>query len=344
VNLRIDYREVGDQKERRMLNHAAVSEDLNTGSAHLDQLLRNRATDLDFDVGEDLPASITKAASTQTYYTIRFLVDHDRTCDAYRAYAYFRWLDDCLDERLTEQADRIAFVERQQTLINRGYQGQGSRDLTVEERMLVDLIGADREKDSGLHAYIRNMFAVMVFDADRKGRLITRQELADYTRHLAVGVTEALHYFIGHDDPCPQSDARYLAVTAAHITHMLRDTIEDVAAGYYNIPLEFLEAYGLDPKDTRCEAYREWVKSRVRLARAYFEAGDGYLSQVKNLRCRIAGYAYVARFEEVLNAIEREEYRLRPAYPERKNLGAALRISWAALTGALKFTSLRGER
>ena len=42
-------------------------------------------------------SSITKAASKQTYYTIRFLVDRERVDDAYRAYAYFRWVDDVLD-------------------------------------------------------------------------------------------------------------------------------------------------------------------------------------------------------------------------------------------------------
>ena len=45
-----------------------------------------------------LAASITKAASKQTYYTIRFLVDRERVKNAYRAYAYFRWVDDTLDE------------------------------------------------------------------------------------------------------------------------------------------------------------------------------------------------------------------------------------------------------
>ena len=44
-----------------------------------------------------LASSITKAASKQTYYTIRFLVDRERVADAYRAYAYFRWVDDTLD-------------------------------------------------------------------------------------------------------------------------------------------------------------------------------------------------------------------------------------------------------
>jgi hypothetical protein len=44
----------------------------------------------------DLASSITKAASKQTYYTIRYLVDRERVEDAYRTYGYFRWMDDIL--------------------------------------------------------------------------------------------------------------------------------------------------------------------------------------------------------------------------------------------------------
>jgi phytoene/squalene synthetase len=177
--------------------------------------------------------------------------------------------------------------------------------------------------------------AVMTFDAGRRGRLISQQELAEYSRLLATAVTEALHYFIGHDDPSPRSPARYLAVTGAHITHMLRDTFEDVAAGYFNIPREFVEAHGIDPRDVNSDAYRAWVESRVRLARDCFKAGRDYLSQVKNLRCRMAGYAYTARFEGVLDAIEREGCWLRPDYRERKSLRAALKMGWSMLTGSL---------
>jgi hypothetical protein len=38
----------------------------------------------------NLAASITRNASKQTYYTIRYLVDDGLVDDAYRAYAYFR--------------------------------------------------------------------------------------------------------------------------------------------------------------------------------------------------------------------------------------------------------------
>ena len=302
---------------------------------------RTKRAQVDLNPADKLAASITKAASKQTYYTIRFLADHERIQDAYSAYAYFRWVDDVLDERLSNSSQRLAFVERQQALVNSEGDRDWSRHLTVEEQMVVRLIHRNPNPESGLRAYIQNMMAVMTFDANRRGRLITQQELSDYSRSLAVAVTEALHYFIGHDDPSPKTEMRYQAVTGAHITHMLRDTFEDVSAGYFNVPREFLEAHQIHPQDVDSEAYREWIKERVALARACFKAGRDYIAQVQNRRCRIAGSFYTARFEVVLDAIERENYHLRADYPERKRIGAALRMGWSVLNDAFIFASSR---
>ncbi len=134
----------------------------------------------------------------------------------------------------------------------------------------------------------------------------------------------------------PHSEARYLAATGAHIAHMLRDTLDDAAAGYFNVPRDLLEAHAITPQDVGSDAYRAWVRSRVQMARACFEAGKGYLSQVENLRCRIAGYAYIARFAGVLDAIERDGYRLRSAYPECKSLRSGIASGWSLLSLALK--------
>ncbi len=279
-----------------------------------------------------LAAAITWAASKQTYTTIRFLVDRERVSDAYRAYAYFRWLDDELDREGAQRDERIAFVERQRALMEAFYRRELVQfSLAPEERLLEELVRGDCEKNSGLQSYIRNMMAVMVFDAQRRGRLISSRELAGYANSLAVAVTEAMHHFIGHDEAAPTGRVRYLAVTAAHITHMLRDTLEDVPAGYSNIPREYLEARGIGAHDVDSPAYRAWVQGRVRLARAYFKAGKAHLAQVENARCRLAGYAYAARFEEVLDAIERNGCRLQLAYPECKSPQAGARMFSSAL-------------
>ncbi len=268
--------------------------------------------------------TITRAASRQTCYTIRWLADRDRLDDAYRAYAYFRWVDDCLDSPSAPQSDRLAFIQRQKSLLERSYRRDSALVVNPHEQMLFDLVNHDAEPDSGLQAYLRNMMAVMDFDARRRGCLISLKELDAYTHFLARAVTEAMHYFIGHCCPTPHDETRYLAVAAAHITHMLRDTADDIQNGYYNIPCELLTAKQIQPDDLHSEAYRAWVRSRVALARGYFILGKQYLQRVPNLRCRLAGLAYTARFEWLLDTFEREDYCLRPNYDERKSFRAAL--------------------
>jgi phytoene/squalene synthetase len=277
-----------------------------------------------------LAATITRAASKHTYYTIRFLVDTGMVDDAYRAYAYFRWVDDWLDQAPRPRPERMAFVQRQQALIAGCAHTDPPDDLTPEERLVVDLIQQDTEKNSGLQTYIRNLMAVMAFDADRRGRLISQRELNEYTHWLAVAVTEALHYFIGHDCAAPPGEIRYMAVTGAHITHMLRDTLEDAKAGYYNIPREVIAANGIAPWDVASDAYRGWVHERVCAARTCFRIGRDYLAHVENLRCRVAGYAYIHCFEAVLDAIERADYMLQARYPARTGRGQGVgMIAWA---------------
>ena len=48
-----------------------------------------------------LARSITQASSKQSYYTARLLVDRDLVDDCCRAYGYFRWADDVVDESTT---------------------------------------------------------------------------------------------------------------------------------------------------------------------------------------------------------------------------------------------------
>ena len=305
---------------------------------------------------QTLAESITKASSKQTYYTIRFLVDRKRVADAYCAYAYFRWVDDTLDadseqSGMTSGArnvvdtcpggqcqgaqERVDFLTRQKFLLEKSYRGEFIQDAILEEQMLIELVRHDREKNSGLQSYLRHMMQVMEFDAKRRGRLISQIELNEYTRWLATAVTEAMHYFIGQDSYSPRNETRYLAVTAAHITHMLRDTFDDVQAGYYNIPREVLETNRIQPYDIESRAYCAWARSRVRLARHYFKAGREYLARVEEPRCRLAGFAYTARFEWLLDTIEREGYCLRPQYNERKRLSTGLRMGLSTLSALI---------
>jgi phytoene/squalene synthetase len=291
----------------------------------------------------DLPARITKAGSKQTYYTFRLLTNRGCIQDAFRSYAYFRWLDDLLDCNLGTKQEKLALINRQQDLLNNCYQGQPSGDVSPEEQMLVDLVHNDGEEQSGLQIYLRNMMAVMAFDVERCGRVISEDELSEYTRLLSTAVTELLFYFIGHEDSPSRGDVRYYAVNGAHVVHMLRDMLEDISAGYFNVPGEYIKAQQISFEDLHSLSFRKWVFERVKLARQYFDIGGKYISQVKSFRCRLAGFAYLTRFEWMLRTIERDGYCLRAEYPERKSLRAGLWMSWRTLASVLNLPRARFE-
>jgi phytoene/squalene synthetase len=116
---------------------------------------------------------------------------------------------------------------------------------------------------------------------------------------------------------------------------MLRDLVVDVDAGYVNVPSEVLAEPGASLDDLHGPAMRAWVRDRVELARSCFAVGRRYLAQVEDARCRLAGHAYTARFEWVLDAIEQDGYRLRAGYPERATVRGGLRIAADAARSAL---------
>jgi hypothetical protein len=140
-------------------------------------------------------------------------VDRELVDDFYRAYAYFRWADDIIDvftqtnkERINfikrqirwaddiidvftqTNKERINFIKRQKELIDTLYSDGQPAELEKEEKILADLIRNDRSKNSGLQSFIRNMFAVISFDAYRKGNLVSQEEITNYIEILGKSV------------------------------------------------------------------------------------------------------------------------------------------------------------
>ena len=247
----------------------------------------------------------TRAGSLHSYLIIRWLVDPDLADDAYRAYAYFRWIDDRLDSPEAGPGERMSLLHRQTELLDEIRRGRPRLPQSPAEEWLMEIVRRDRPAHPGLRSYLDYMLAVMHFDADRRGRTIRSEELAWYSGCLSQAVMDGLSYFVGHRLPYPSGPARLLAATGAHIVHMLRDAEEDVAVGYYNVPLEYLTAHRMNPDDVSSPAYREWTRQRAALARQCFLLGKAYIDALGSLRVRLAGHAYCARFERRLGQIER---------------------------------------
>ncbi len=284
-----------------------------------------------------LARSITWAGSKQTYLIARLMVDKELRDDFFRAYAYFRWADDIIDTPTPRSDDeRIRFVERQRELIDRLYRHERPGDLTPEEEIVADLISHDKDANSGLQSFIRNMLSVIEFDAFRKGRLVSQNELNVYTHRLGKSVTDGLLYFIGNEHAYPGTETRYLAATGAHIAHMLRDMCQDIADGFINIPREYLEEHGIGLEKMNAPPIKAWVRNQVEMARGFFGEGKHYLDKLDVLRCKIVGYWYCARFEGVLDAIQSEGYVLRAEYNERHKLSTWLKIIRLSISVTLR--------
>lgn len=279
----------------------------------------------------ELARTITRSSSKQSYYTARLMVDKHLELDCYRAYGYFRWIDDIVDIECRTQDERLAFIDRQNKLVASLYRGERPNGLIPEEEILVDLIQNDIDKSFRLESFIHNFLAIIEFDAERKGRQITQFELDWYANTLGKAVTDGILYFVSNDYDYPGSEQRYLAATGAHITHMLRDFVEDYQAGYFNIPEGVIEQTNYKKSILTSNRMRTWVKSRVDLARQYFMDGKKYLDKLPLLRSRIVGYWYCARFEHLLKVIEQDDYVLQDSYKKGNTLVTWLKFAGIAL-------------
>ena len=81
-----------------------------------------------------LARAITWDGSKQTYYSTRLMVDRGLVDDCYRAYAYFRWVDDVVDASSQASDASISFIRRQSDLIDRLYRGERPDDLASDEQ------------------------------------------------------------------------------------------------------------------------------------------------------------------------------------------------------------------
>jgi phytoene/squalene synthetase len=273
-----------------------------------------------------LAKNITWKGSKQTYYTAKWMVDKDLVSDFFKAYAYFRWVDDVIDVTSRSREERKTFIGRQRKLIEKLYLNEQMNDLSLEEEIAVELIQHDRDEEGGLQSFVENMFAIIEFDAHRKDQLISEKELDWYSTSVSKSVTDGLQYFIGNGHPYPITDKRNSAARGAHIAHLLRDMIPDMEDGFINIPQEYLETQGIQPYEVNSEPFRKWVEARVASARKYFREGKKYLDQLDVLRCKIVGHWYCARFEGVLDTIEQDEFLLRRSYGDRRRLSSWMNI------------------
>lgn len=263
-----------------------------------------------------LAKSITKQSNFRTYLIIKYFVDRKLVDDCYRAYAYFRWADDQVDDVLQTKSQRVEFIHRQENIITLSYKDKPVPHLSPEENLITDLIGSPYSHSPRLKSFIFNFLAIIKFDAHRKKIPISTKEFHWYTQTLATAVTDCILHFINHDFDYPPSPTQYHAARAACITHILRDYIQDVDNEYYNLPQEVQDKHRIVPKDIDHPAFIFWVKQQVKQANLLFSSGKQYLNQLP-FRTQAAACLYCFRFRYILNTIQHQKYLLKSSYKQQ---------------------------
>jgi phytoene/squalene synthetase len=252
-----------------------------------------------------LARNITYKNSRETYFIIKLLVDKPLINDAYKAYAYFRWMDDMADDVITDSTERLKFVARQKKLINNAYNGIFIKTKFPEEELILNLIKYNSQKKSLLHSYVVNFYSIIAFDAKRHGKLVTDKQLEWYSNRIGVAVTDCISFFIGNSTSPTPGMAQYKAATAAHIVHMLRDLKEDIPHGFINISKEFLVKNNLNKIDLNKINLDRWLNEKCKVARIYFKEGRKYIKNIPVFRRKLAAWLYCLRFEPFLKKLER---------------------------------------
>jgi phytoene/squalene synthetase len=283
-----------------------------------------------------LARSITRSSDKQTYFIIKNMVDKDLVDDCFRAYSYFRWVDDQIDDILSIPDQRRDFIEKQVRMVKDLYNGIEPQNAIPEERLLVDLINHNNDNHQYLRSYIENFLAAIKFDSTRNGKIINGRELDQYSKDIGKAVTDCIFFFIGNGRKFKGDKNRYHAATAAHFTHMLRDYRSDVSNGYINIHDEYLKDHRIKPYDINSNAFRKWVRGRVNKARKYFTDGKKYIDKLSILRCKIVAYWYCARFERILDRIEHDDYLLRTEYGGHPFIFKWFSLIWISIKVTVK--------
>jgi hypothetical protein len=245
-------------------------------------------------------------------------------------YAYLRWVDDLVDEELSDADDRQLFLERQLNLV-RGTHIYS--DTCKQEGLLRLLIVDPAGSENSLRASIEEMLHCIDFDARRGGKPAPYEAMRANRKREATAYLAAIAYFCGldfSDDPPGRE-----AAEGAKLAHVMRDFAEDIKRNELNISLEEIDAYGMGIGTTDSLPHLQlthWMACNYRIARRRLLAGWQTVRSCGNTRYKLIVLVLIAKYQAYLRSL-----RARNFVPEADT---RLRLrSFAIELGRLAFSS-----
>ena len=273
----------------------------------------NKGTSSNFNFLVRDSAKITKTESPFSYSLGHLLFLPERKDYLFLAYAYFRWLDDYVDQVNIPSELVKDIVDRQIFLATHWYSGEPLVATTSQEENLHLIIQQDSNQwGNSLRPMIFDFMGAIKWDTERRYRMPVKRDLQSYSLKLGRGYSSGLLFGLGIDP----ENKKYVGFRdncgiGAHLVHILRDFIIDINIGYINVDLEswnLLHLKNADLDNTKLLQRRllPWAKTVIVNARYYFSIGLKNLLASRNVKIQLVFGLMCLRYLLTLEKTKRE--------------------------------------
>lgn len=186
------------------------------------------------------------------------------------AWGYIKTLDDLVDEEASAQQS-LDVLKLQAELIERIYAGLPPRSqLSRTEVFGEAFFRWDRSHGARLRTPLEAVLRSMEYDIRRRGCPEPFAGIDAYLVEMGGALFDLLVHFAVPRLDLP-SGLRESACRAYLYADTLMDLEHDLAFGLVNVPLEDLDAWGIDPDTPDASTLRRWVADRAPAVEAQFE-------------------------------------------------------------------------
>ena len=210
---------------------------------------------------------IAKSTSPKATFIMDRTVSKDKREFLNLCYAYFRLVDDFIDNPNIPLTERKEFIDRQKQIIKLHQAKESYEPRIIEEYYLFYFIEFALQNNLDiLVENIYNMIDTFSWDVDRlfDDGIFSEDQLYNYSRLQSEAVQSILSYFMSDKDP---KDFNHENLELSIINTkmlMLRDLEEDLDMGFINISREDIEKYDLNIQNLKeDENLNVWIKDQV---------------------------------------------------------------------------------
>lgn len=245
----------------------------------------------------------------------------------FNVYAYCRISDDLADE-VGDKAVSLRLLDQWEEELGACYAGRARHPVFVALAETVHKFEIPKHEFADLLTAFRQ--------DQRVTRYETFDDLLGYCRYSANPVGHLVLYLCGYRD-AERQQLSDRTCTALQLANFWQDVSADFAKGRIYLPLEDLRRFGVSEAAIRDEensaAFRELMKFEVARAREWFAQGLPLIAQV-NRQLAVDLDLFSRGGQEILNAIERQEYAVlgrRPAISRSRKLALIARAALGRL-------------